>query len=128
MQEKNNSIQREGLFYVAIGIASALIELLLFQGLYYFSPLGIIPSNVIAVLLATVFNFTLNRNVTFKSTTNTFRSLLLYTLLFIFNLCFSSLAIQALVNLGWHSAIAKILTQGCIVLWNFFLYRNVIFR
>ena len=123
----SNSIRRQGGFYLAVGGASALLELCLFQGLYSFSPLGIELSNVVAVVVATAFNFLLNRTVTFKSTSSPVRSLVLYLLLFSFNLVFTTLAIRWMVSLGVHSAVAKVVTQCCVVAWNFMLYRKVIF-
>ncbi len=128
MTETNgNSIQRQGIFYVIVGLSSAAIELVLFQLFVSLTPLPLEAANITAVVLATIYNFLLNRSVTFKSTSNPLRSLVLYSILFLFNITFSTLTIRALVSIGWHSAIAKVFTQGCIVLWNFVLYRKVIF-
>ena len=53
---------------------------------------------------------------------------MLYLVLFAFNTTFSTLAITWLVSLGLHSAVAKLMTMVCIVMWNFVLYRKVIFK
>ena len=116
------------MLYLLAGGGSALLELVLFQGLYQLAGLPIEPSNVIAVVTATALNFLVNRNVTFKSTSNPVRSLALYVLLFAFNTTFSTLAIRALVDVGWPSLVAKLATMVCIVLWNFVLYRKVVFK
>ncbi|MBQ9020487.1 MAG: GtrA family protein [Eggerthellaceae bacterium] len=120
-------IGTQGVKYLAVGAGTALFELALFQGLFSFTPLGVEMSNIVAVLVATAANFLLNRNVTFKSTSNPVRSLVLYVLLFAFNLTFSTLVISWLVGIGCHSAVAKVATQACIVLWNFVIYRKIIF-
>ena len=125
--EKRNVV-KQAVSYLLVGGSSALIELVLFQGLYAMVHLGVAPANIIAVIASTVFNFTVNRSVTFKSTGNPVRSLVLYLILFAFNMTFSPLAISWLVGFGVHSILAKLATMVCITLWNFVLYRKVIFK
>lgn len=114
--------------YAFVGGASAAFELVVFQALYALAGIGIAPSNIIALVASTAVNFTLNRSLAFKSTANPARSLVLYLVLFVFNTTFSTLAITWLVGLGVHSAVAKLMTMFCIVMWNFVLYRKVIFK
>lgn len=123
-----NSTKRQGVWYLFVGGSSALLELAIFQGLYSLAGLAVAPSNIVAVVVATVYNFLMNRSVTFKSTSNPLRSLVLYLLLFAANLAFSTWAIGALIGLGVPSAIAKIMTQAAIATWNFFIYKAVVFR
>ena len=114
--------------YAVVGGASAAFELIVFQILYALAGMGIAPSNTIALVASTVVNFTMNRSLAFKSSANPARSLMLYLVLFAFNTTFSTLAITWLVGLGIHSAVAKLMTMVCIVMWNFVLYRKVIFK
>lgn len=125
--EKHNVV-KQAMSYLLVGGSSALIELVLFQGLYAMAHLSVAPANIIAVIASTVFNFTVNHSVTFKSTGNPLRSLMLYLILFAFNMTFSTLAISWLVGFGVHSILAKLATMVCITLWNFVLYRKVIFK
>lgn len=127
MTSSNNTI-KQAASYLLVGGFSALIELVLFQGLYALTPIGIAAANLIAVLSSTVFNFTVNRSVTFKSAGSPVFSLILYLMLFAFNMTFSTLVIAWLVDLGIHSIAAKIVTMACIMLWNFVLYRKVVFK
>lgn len=122
------SMKRQGLWYLFVGGSSALIEFVLFQVLYSLFHMGVAPANVVAVVVATVFNFLMNRTVTFKSTSNPVRSLILYLVLFAVNLALSTWAITAMISVGVHSAVAKIITQVAIATWNFFIYRALIFR
>ena len=85
-------------------------------------------ANVTAVVVSTVFNFLVNRNVTFKSTSNPLRSLVLYLILFALNTTFSTVAISLLAAHGVYPLVAKVCTMACIVLWNFVLYKKVIFK
>lgn len=85
-------------------------------------------SNVAAVAVATLCNFLLNRSFTFRSGSNPIRSMVLYVALLAFNTAFSTFAIGWLVGVGAEPAVAKVLTQGCVVVWNYFLYNKVVFK
>lgn len=128
MSTDNGQTGKQGIAYLAVGGGTALLELGLFQLLYKLVEVPLGASNVIATIIATATNFLLNRNVTFKSTSNPMRSLVLYCLLFLANTTISTMAIKALVGAGVMSAIAKVIMQCCVVVWNFFLYRLVIFK
>lgn len=125
--ERLGKTTRQAIAYVAVGGGTALLELVVFQGLYALSPLGVVGSNVIAVIIATICNFVLNGTTTFKTCSNWIRSAILYTLLFLFNTTFSTLTIGWLINAGAPSLMAKLSTMICIVVWNFFLYKKVVF-
>jgi putative flippase GtrA len=114
--------------YFLVGISSAAIELLLFIGLERLAHQDIRFCNVIAITIATTYNFFMSRSYTFKSLDNPTRSAFLYLLLFIFNQSFSTYTIVFLVKLGLASGYAKLATMCCIVLWNFVLYRKVVFK
>lgn len=118
---------RQGIAYVLVGGGTALLELGLFQLLFELLKLPLAVSNVSATVVATAVNFLLNRNVTFKSTSNPVRSLVLYIVLFGANMAISTFMIGTLVGLGLPSAVAKLIMQACVVVWNFVLYRKVIF-
>ena len=126
-EQDGSTTGRQGITYLLVGGGTALLELGLFQIFYEFVHVPLAPSNVIATLVATATNFLLNRNVTFKSTSNPLRSLVLYCLLFLMNMTVSTLAIAAMVSIGIPSAFAKLVMQCCVVVWNFILYRKVIF-
>jgi len=114
--------------YLLVGFSSAGLELLLFMLMQSWMKVDVIIANPVAVTVATAFNFLLNRSFTFKSASNPARSLLLYLLLFAFNQCFTTFTIVLLVDHGLAALPAKLFTMGCVVLWNFALYRKVIFR
>lgn len=114
--------------YLFVGGSSALLELLLFQLLYAVLGWQIAVANISAVIIATAYNFLLNRSWAFKQDKNAARSILLYLLLFAFNTTFSTTAISLLVARSISSVIAKLFTQVCIVLWNYVLYKRVIFK
>ncbi|TJW11344.1 GtrA family protein [Parvibacter caecicola] len=118
---------RQIALYLAVGASTALLELLLFEGLYLFVGVDVFWANVCAVVVATAANFALNGTVTFKGASNVLRSAVLYCALFILNTLFSSSVIAVLVGWGAPEYLAKLSTMVCIVAWNYFLYRKVIF-
>ncbi|MGI6220706.1 MAG: GtrA family protein [Coriobacteriales bacterium] len=121
-------IAGQGLRYLLVGGSSALIELALFHLLHSVLTLAVAPSNITAIVVATACNFLLNRSLAFKSTSNPVRSLVLYLILFAVNMTFSTLVIGALEPMGVPATLAKLGTMCCIVIWNFVLYRKVIFK
>ncbi len=125
----SQSVAKHGIKYLLVGGSSALIELVVFQALLTLSPIGVGPSNVIALVCSTTYNFLMNRNFTFKSASNPARSLVLYLLLFAFNTTLTTTVLSILVDhWGWNSILSKLLTMACVTLWNFVLYRKVVFR
>lgn len=128
-EEHRNNIATHGIKYLLVGGSSTVIEVVVFQLLLSLTPAGVAPSNIIALVVSTGFNFALNRNFTFRSSTNPFRSLVLYLILFAFNTLFTTVLLSILIDdLGWKAVLAKLLGIACTTLWNFVLYRTVIFK
>lgn len=114
--------------YLFVGGSSAVIELALFQ-LLVMMGLALAVANVVAVVIATAYNFLLNRSWSFGHTGGALASLVKYLLLFAFNTCFSTIAISTISPaLGIPAIAVKVVTMGCIVVWNYVLYRSVIFK
>jgi putative flippase GtrA len=114
--------------YLAVGSASALIELGVFWLLRQVLAVDTLFANPVAITLSTCFNFVLSRTWTFRSVSSLPRTIALYISLFVFNQAFSTFTIIQLEGLGCYTLVAKIITMACIVLWNFVLYRKVIFK
>ena len=86
-------------------------------------------SNGIAVVCSATYNFVMNRNVTFKSSSNFTRSVMLFVLLWIWNFTFSTLLI------GWMPGatdlspyVVKFIAMACQFGWGYPLCKYVIFR
>lgn len=127
-KRKARYIFRDLLRYSLVGTSSAAIEILLFVFFYQLVGIQVVISNICALALAAIYNFTMNRKWTFKSSKRLLRSLVLYVILVAWNQLFSSWVIVYFMNLGLNALLAKILTMLCIVSWNFVLYRRVVFR
>lgn len=86
-------------------------------------------ANVFAIVCSATYGFTMNRNITFKSSSNFKRSVILFILLWCWNLTFCNLCLTFLPGLwGWDPLVIKMLTMACQGIWGFLLGRNVIFR
>lgn len=121
-------ISFQAVSYLLVGGTSALGELVIFQTAYAVLHLPPYLANIVALIAANIYTFLLNRNVTFSSTSKPVRSLALYLCLLLFNTVITSILITLFVEtLGINSVIAKLSTQVMTTLWNFFIYRKVIF-
>ena len=115
--------------YLITGFSSAAIELSL---LYVFKDIvkfSVIEANSIALTIVFWFNFLMNRHWSFKSKSSLKKQLLMYAVLFVFNLGASDLIMYVLVTLlGIQYLLAKVLAIGAVVTWNFILYKKVIYK
>ena len=112
--------------YVLIGGVLFVTEWLLFVLLTLV--ISIAVTNFIAMAVGATVGFLLNGRFAFQNSSNIWRSAALYIVLFFINLAFSTLAIWFLMDtFSISKNIAKFLTMPCIVMWNFILYRKVVF-
>lgn len=114
--------------YLFVGGSSAVLELVIFQLLYKCVLLDVVVSNILAIILATIYNFTLNRGFAFRSSTNMARSIALYLVLFCVNSAFSSGMVFLFQENSLPVFFGKIIAMCCTVSWNYYLYRNIIFK
>ena len=115
--------------YLITGFSSAAIELTLLFVLRDTAGLTVLMANSIALTIVFWFNFLMNRFWSFKSKANIKRQLVMYLVLFVFNLATSDLIMYLLtVKLSLQYLIAKVFAIGAVVCWNFVLYRKVIYK
>ena len=112
--------------YGGVSFAQTFVELGVFSLLRLF--VGFSAANVVAVVCSASFQYVMNRNLTFKSSSSYARSITLFVLLWLWNLAFSLFAIVRLSAFGWDQTLAKLLTMACQGIWGFFLSKYVIFR
>lgn len=86
-------------------------------------------ANAVAVFCSGSFNYVMNRNVTFKSSSNYARSIAMFMAMYCWNLLFSNLMMAWIPGLlGWPTMVVKIVTMGMQAVWGFLLCRYVIFK
>lgn len=118
----------QSLKYLFVGGSTALLDLGLCSLLFYVFHWPIPAANVLAVLVATTTNFIMNRSWAFKSSEHAVRSMILYVILFLFNAVVTTTILSIGTTAGLPSAVVKLTTQVLVTIWNFFLYRHVIFK
>ena len=130
-EEKSFSEGRKTLWqlikYGSVSATQTFVELGAFSLLRLF--LDFSMANTIAVTCSATYQFLMNRKVTFQSSSNFTRSMILFALMWVWNLAFSTFAISVLSgDFGWHQSLAKLLTMGCQAIWGFLLSKHVIFK
>lgn len=124
---KNTMIQFGKTF--AIGLAAAGCDFLIYHLLIKYFKLWSVFSSGASQIIGFWASFLLNKFWTFKVRDNFLKQLSSYTVLFMFNLAFSSLAIYLLVDvMNWDEYFSKIFIMGLIFIWNFVLYKIIIYK
>ena len=86
-------------------------------------------ANGVAVACSGTFNFLMNRNITFKASSNFVRSVVLFVLLYLWNFAFGTWFIGAMhAVFGLPQAIGKFITMAMQGVWGFCLCKWVIFK
>ena len=123
-----NPRRRTLLPYLMVSATQTLVEFGSFTLLHLLTVLSTI-ANAVAIVLSASYNFLMNRNVTFKSSSNFTRSVILFITLWAWNYLFGSTMLTWLPqNLGWNAILVKFLTMGCQFAWGYPLCKHVIFR
>lgn len=114
--------------YMTVSATQTVVEFGSFTVLHL---LGI-PStaaNAVAIVCSASYNFLMNRNVTFKSSSNFGRSLALFVALWVWNYLFGSAMLALLPKaLGVSAVVVKLFTMACQFAWGYPLCKRVIFR
>jgi len=115
--------------YLITGFLSAALEYSVLFVLTDFIGLWHIFSNTIAIAASFCFNFLVNKYWSFKSKQNITKQMLQYGLLFAVNMCISNIIIYLLSDiLRMHYLIPKLASTIIITLWNFIIYKKVIYK
>lgn len=119
----------ELLRYLITGGSAFLLEYVLYLILYKWVGLDYALSMVLVYTALFAVTFVVTRKWTFKSKANAKRQLLLYFLLFLFNVYVGNyLMMRMLVGAGISAEIAPFLKTAMITTWNFLIYKYVIYK
>lgn len=118
--------------YIVSGIAALASDYGTFLILYYIFNISVELSAPLGLTAGLVVSFMLNKLWTFKSVENTMRSstlmqTALYLLLFLINNIFTIYFIKTSLIFGMSAATGKIGASIAITLWNYALYKKIIF-
>lgn len=123
-----NGIVRQLFSYGGVSAMQTFVEF----GVFAVLQLAGLPfrlANAVAVFCSGSFNYVMNRNVTFKSSSNYARSIAMFVAMYCWNLLFFNLMMAWIPGLlGWPTMAVKIVTMGMQAVWGFLLCRYVIFK
>ena len=114
--------------YVLFSVSAGLIQSLTFTLLHEIVKWPYWPCYLTALVLSVLWNFTLNREFTFKSAANIPRAMLLVALYYSVFTPLSTLWGTALTNAGWNAYIVLFGTMLINLTTEFLFWRLVVYR
>ena len=118
---------RQAFMYYGVSIVQTFVEFGMFALAQLALPTGV--ANGIAVACSGSFNFLMNRNITFKASSNFWRSVALFVALYVWNFLFGTWFIGwAAASFGCPEMVGKFITMAMQGIWGFCLCKWVIFR
>lgn len=118
---------RQAFMYYGVSIMQTFVEFGVFALAQLALPTGV--ANGIAVACSGSFNFLMNRNITFKASSNFWRSVVLFIALYVWNFLFGTWFIDwAAASFGCPEMVGKFATMAMQGIWGFCLCKWVIFR
>lgn len=127
-KKKSGGLLRQAMTYYGVSIAQTFVEFGVFA-VTQFLGLATGMANGIAVACSGTFNFLMNRNITFKASSNFWRSVFLFILLYLWNFLFGTWFISATASaFGLPQTVSKFITMAMQGVWGFCLCKWVIFK
>lgn len=115
--------------FTAFSISAGVIELVLFELLDNFTNWDYWPSYLIALIASVIWNFTLNRQFTFKSANNIPIAMMKVTFFYLIFTPTSTLIGNYLAeNLLWNSTIVTLLNMLCNFILEYLYDKYVVFK
>jgi putative flippase GtrA len=119
--------------YGATGLSAVITDYGTFAFLYGVAKVPLIVATISSLSAGFIVSFILNRMWVFEAhkgnAHNSARlQIALYMVLFAFNTAFTYLFIRYTGKLGFNPYLAKLCSIGIIMLWNFVVYKKIIFR
>ena len=125
--EKKEELVRVGK-YVLFSASAGIIQSLAFTLLHEIVKWPYWPCYLVALVLSVLWNFTLNREFTFKSTANIPRAMMLVALYYCVFTPLSTLWGTALTNAGWNDYIVLFGTMLINLTTEFLFWRLVVYK
>jgi putative flippase GtrA len=119
--------------YGLSGVTALIIDYGVFLILYYIFKVDVAFATVLGLSVGFIASFMLNKLWTFRDRRSTKKvqtlsQIVLYGLLFILNNAFTIFLIRTLLVVGISAAVGKIISTILITLWNYALYKKLIFK
>jgi putative flippase GtrA len=124
-------MKRERLAHFLLsGGTAALVDYSTFLCMFYIFSAAVVVANIISFSAGLVTSFLLNKKLVFKGNheKGTHVQIAIYISLALLNLIISSAAIDYLHSMGVAAAVAKFILIGVVAIWNYFIFRKLIFN
>ena len=113
--------------YIITGLLAFVTEYAVFNLLL--APLSKFIANTVGMFVGFWISFLLNRYWSFQSKDQFFKQLFRYSFLFVINLISSCLFLNVFSDIfNVKVKIAKLIIMCMVVVWNFFLFKKLIYR
>jgi putative flippase GtrA len=121
---------RQFVRYLITGFSAFFMEYGLYLLLVKIMGVQYVLASVLVYCVIFWFVFLMNRKWSFESTSDIKRQLVQYGLLFIFNLVVANIVLMTFFTeiLGVNELISPLMKMACIVIWNFWIYKNIIYK
>lgn len=115
--------------FTLFSISAGIIEIVLFTILDKFTGWAYWPKYLIALIASVIWNFTLNREYTFKSANNVPIAMIKVAIFYAIFTPISTIAGNYLAeNLGWNDIIVTLLNMACNFILEYLYDKYVVFR
>ena len=133
MHKANNLIRKHTslIKYLITGTSAFIADYLILTALYYGLSFNLSTSTTMGFLVGFVISFVSNRKWVFGSKGSerkTTIQLVEYACLVVVNYIFTVTTINILKNAGLEPSISKVLIMGAITIWNYLIFKHIIFR
>ena len=114
--------------FTLFSISAGAIQLGLFELLYNVIKWNWWPSYLIALIASVIWNFTLNREYTFKSSNNVPVAMFKVFLYYLVFTPLSTILVKVLTDIGWNEYIVTILNMLINLVTEFIYQRYYVFK
>ena len=115
--------------FTLFSISAGIIEIVLFTLLDKFTGWTYWPKYLIALIASVIWNFTLNREYTFKSANNVPIAMVKVAIFYAIFTPVSTIAGNYLAeNLGWNDIIVTLLNMACNFILEYLYDKHIVFR
>ena len=115
--------------FTLFSISAGIIEIVLFTLLDKFTGWNYWPKYLIALIASVIWNFTLNREYTFKSANNVPIAMIKVAIFYAIFTPVSTIVGNYLAeNLGWNDILVTLLNMACNFILEYLYDKHVVFR
>ena len=115
--------------FTLFSISAGIIEIILFTALDKFTGWEYWPKYLIALIASVIWNFTLNREYTFKSANNVPIAMIKVAFFYaIFTPVSTIIGNYLAENLGWNDILVTLLNMGCNFILEYLYDKYIVFR